>query len=437
MSQIACKYTPLQFSDTFQPSSIDSLYSPTDGTPIARFTALLSGTGKVSTPSDKVGITIDEQLQDSFTLSSNSYGTLIDMRIVKGGHKIYPWVDISGHVGTAVTQSGVYSTAPLEVYIYFKDSGGNILALVLPIGIANGSSNASTYIRALSRNPTGPMPVTLFTLFTDLSGTVNSSSTNQSFITTNGAYTYTGEDIRIYNNQACDTSSTHPMYPITYVVIQSLPGSGFSSTITQDDYTTLLKYNITTIPGSFYPVDTLSANIKQLNGLILSSVQASATSERSSKISTSAVKCYPVDPSKNIKDNQLYLNLDGSPKDTLADELAPPNDTTESAPSFWTSASGIETIVGIVVASMIVLIVATILIRRNYTAIGTTASTFIAKTTAKSVAKTATSAVTSTSSSAIGSILTSISSSSTIIFASLFVMTLILFIVFLILYLTK
>ena len=436
MSQIACKYTPLQFSDTFQPSSIDTLYSPTDGTPIARFTALLSGTGKVSTPSDKVGITIDEQLQNSFTLSSNPYGTLIDMRIVKGGHKIYPWVDISGHVGTAVTQSGVYSTAPLEVYVYFKDSGGNILALVLPIGIANGSSNASTYIRALSSNPTRPMPVTLFTLFTDLSGTVNSSSTNQSFITTNGAYTYTGEDIRIYNNQACDTSSTHPMYPITYVVIQSLPGSGFSSTITQDDYTTLLKYNITRIPGSFSPVDTLSANIKQLNGLILSSVQASA-SEKSSTISTSAVKCYPVDPSKNIKNNQLYLNLDGSPKNTLADELAPPNDTTESAPSFWTSASGIETIVGIIVASFICLIVATILIRRNYNTIGTTASTFIAKTTAKSVAKTATSAVTSTSISAIGSILSSISSNSTIIFASLFVMMLILFVVFLILYLTK
>jgi ABC-type multidrug transport system permease subunit len=226
------------------------------------------------------------------------------------------------------------------------------------------------------------------------------------------------------------------MYPITYVVIQSLPGSGFSSTITQDDYTTLLKYNITRIPGSFSPVDTLSANIKQLNGLILSSVQASA-SEKSSTISTSAVKCYPVDPSKNIKNNQLYLNLDGSPKNTLADELAPPNDTTESAPSFWTSASGIETIVGIIVASFICLIVATILIRRNYNTIGTTASTFIAKTTAKSVAKTATSAVTSTSISAIGSILSSISSNSTIIFASLFVMMLILFVVFLILYLTK
>jgi len=55
-----------------------------------------------------------------------------------------------------------------------------------------------------------------------------------------------------------------------------------------------------------------------------------------------------MNPSKNIKGGELYLDENGAPT-TLADEVNPPTPPPPTS-SFWVSAAGIETIIAIIVA---------------------------------------------------------------------------------------
>jgi hypothetical protein len=77
----------------------------------------------------------------------------------------------------------------------------------------------------------------------------------------------------------------------------------------------------------------------------------SRSGSSSSNLSTSALKCYPVDPSKNVKNGQLYLDENGVPI-PFPDGSIPASKININPPpsSFWTSAAGIETIIAITVA---------------------------------------------------------------------------------------
>ena len=453
VSGFPCNQTPLEFQDAFDLSGITMLSNPF-GNAGLRVWSLIKGAGNLSVPFDGVGVTVDENIQNSFTLNGVSYN-LIDMRIIEGAHKIFPWANISGQVGSVLSKTGVYSTAPLEIHIFFKNNLNQIISLVLPIAIDDTKkSYASTYINSLNTS-SGSTPL-LSSLFKDLSG-ATPTETSFSFNSNNVVLQYIGQDIRTYGTVTCDPSSI--VNPVTYIVIMNDIGDFteknknatnlISSTITSNDYNAFVQKvrNVNArlaLPGSIQEIDSSAGNLSKLSaypsGVLY--ITNSNTGEGSSTISTSAVKCYPVDPSKNVKAGQLYLDMNGVPKDTLADEIATPYTIPDSTPSFWASATGIETIVGIIIAIIFVLVIATFFIRRNYTAIGITGAKIATKVSGVgSVVGSAVgprvSAVGSTIGSAFGSFLSSILSNSTLIFASLFVMTLILCVIFIILYATK
>jgi hypothetical protein len=75
-------------------------------------------------------------------------------------------------------------------------------------------------------------------------------------------------------------------------------------------------------------------------------------------ISTSALKCYPINPTKNIRDNQLTLDKDGVPV-TLADELnqnAPSQGASAVNLQFdgWLSPAGIEAMIAIIITGLVI-----------------------------------------------------------------------------------
>jgi len=383
----ACNQTPIRFTDTFDLSGISSR-SNEYGNAGSRLWTLESGNGLIANPYDKSGgIYIDENIQNSFTLNGVTYN-LYDMRILHGHHAIYKWVDISGQSAIASptdgSESSLYRSAPLEIYIFFKNNMNQILALVLPIGVvANQPANttyAAKYLKSLNTTPGGPRPPLLSTLFQDLSG-----ATTISFTSNNAVLQYIGQDIRTVST--CDSTSL--MNPITYLVIMNDTANKIgtrliSSTINVDEYNALIgkvsPAPTLTLGGSHMRIDSSAGTLAKLTFIPSGSlyITNSNTGVGSSSVNTSAVKCYPVNPSKNIKNGQLYLDKDGVPI-SLADELAPPPSESisiPSSPSFFTTATGIETIIAGLIALFIFCIMLYILLVYNYpTFTSTVAST--------------------------------------------------------------
>jgi hypothetical protein len=316
----SCNQTPLQINNTsdIQDLSGAIIQQTGYGNATARLVCLTPGPMTVSKPnSGSSGIHIEEQIQNTFTLYGVSY-TLLFLRLFTGQHKVFRWADVSDQCGN-LRQSGAYTTAPLEMYCYFRNpTTGRILCLVLPIGIKAGApTNASKYFRALNQTPTSSTP-SLSSLFQDLSGV-----TSGSFNAENTMLQYFGEDILTYNiNANCDSSSLRNS--VQYLVIMNdINGTKkFSTTITPDDVTAFIGV----LQGiGITPYLNLNTQINGRNTGIKSGDMYKIrffargtlyiTNSTSGKITlnTNALKCYPVNPQKNIKNGELYLDKTGQP----------------------------------------------------------------------------------------------------------------------------
>ena len=325
----SCNQTPLQInrtSDISDLSGVEIERTRGYGNATARLVSLTAGSLVVSKTTDgSSGIFIEEQIQNTFTLYGVPY-TLDHLRLFVGQHKVFPWADVKSQCG-ALQQDGDYTTAPLEMYCYFRNSTTRrTLCLVLPIGIAAGAdTNASTYFRALNQPPTSTTP-TLSTLFKDLPLITNTSSNAKNTI-----LHYFGQDIRTYittindgavQQSTCDSSSLR--YPIEYLLIMNdINGTKkFSTTITPDDVIGLIK-----LLTNLGIVNYLNLN-KQTNGKNIGiksgdmyklrlfeegTLYISNSASGNLTYDTNALKCYPVDPQKNIKDGELYLDETGRP----------------------------------------------------------------------------------------------------------------------------
>jgi hypothetical protein len=350
---LSCAQTPLQYPNmdpTFNPSAMTSLVN-NYGNAGLRLWSIIPGSGRAFSSNDSAsGIYVDENIQCSLTVNGVSY-TLFDMRIYNAAHKIFPSIDISGQT---LTSSNVpYVTAVLEVYIFFKDNRNNIFALVLPIGIDDSKLNtyASQYIGGLTNLSDGnSKQPTLSTLFQDLSG----STPGGSFNTKNHILQYIGQDVRKIN---CNDKTATPN-PVTYLVIMNDMKSTklLSSTLTRSQYNKFINMlqtvdrNIQNSPTPISQSAITENNLVYIPGGTFF-ITNSRSGSSSSNVSTSALKCYPVDPSKNVKDGQLYLDENGVPI-PFPDGSIPASNININPPSvsFWTSAAGIETIVAITVA---------------------------------------------------------------------------------------
>jgi hypothetical protein len=332
------------------------------GNAAARLWSIGPGTGLMSPPSNGTGgISIDENIQDSFTFNSVGYN-LIDMRLVAGQHQIFRWMDISGQCGSMGPPFGVYTTAPLELYIFFK-AGSQTIALVLPIGFNDAAStNASTYIKGLTTTP-GTTPPPLVTLFQDLSGV-----TATSFNSTNMMLEYIGQDIRTYATTTCDPYSLNN--PVTYLVIMNDLGDPtgsnpaatrlLSSTIRTSEYAALLQqFSPTpnmTLNYAPQPIDSSSlSKLRFIPGGTLYLTNPKGTGP--STVSTNSLKCYPVDPSKDVQGGQINLDENGQPIPFPGSTFPVGPPELPPAPGWsWTSAAGIETIISLAIAGLCIIV---------------------------------------------------------------------------------
>jgi len=318
----SCNKTPLQItgsSDISDLSGVQQQLPTGNGNATARLWAIIPGTGLLSHPTDgSSGVLIGEQIQDTFTFYGVSY-TLIDVRLFYGQHVLFPLTDVSGQCNvTHIVQNNRYTAAPLEVYCFFKDTMNNILCLVLPIGIADGTSNAATYLSALSITAGSPQPPPLSTLFGDLAG-ANSSAFNAK----NLVLHYTGQDIRTYTSSSiCDPTSLHS--PVQYLFIMNdINGTKkISSTISMTIYNELItkltsSLNIDYLQLTYntpVSITGISSNdIYKLRFLPPNALYITSNVGGANTISVNSLKCYPMNPKQNIKDKQLYLDEKGRP----------------------------------------------------------------------------------------------------------------------------
>ena len=362
MSGLSCAQTPPRFSDTVDTKSIksrDNLF----GNAGLRLSALVAGTGLLSNPGTSGGIGVDENIQTTLTHNGVPY-TFNEMRFYDGAHQIFKKSDIGDQCSTRCTGAGIYVTAPLEAYIFFKNTSNKTICLVLPIGIDDTktgkggavTTNASIYINTLTTTA-GTTPSLLTQLFQDLSGKIPTFS----FTAKNSILTYDGQDVRLLSS--CSTTST--AYPVTYFVIMNDPTTNLlNSTITSNELDELIKK-----VKNPNPIMSLSKITNTINtALVTVSVFhmypsemftiSVAGSSGTRTISTSALKCYPINPTKNIRDNQLTLDKDGVPV-TLADELnqnAPSQGASAVNLQFdgWLSPAGIEAMIAIIITGLVI-----------------------------------------------------------------------------------
>jgi len=375
MSGLSCAQTPPQFTTTIPP--ID-LLSNSYGNAGLRLSALVAGPGLISNPGNNSGgIVVDENPQSVLTVNGIQYNFL-EMRFFHGAHKVF-----------VLPSGSTPASAPLEAYIFFHNTNNKIVCLVLPIGIdSKTGTGASAYINLLAAT-TGQMGAILTTLFQDLSG----SNNGKSFNAQNEVLTYLGQDVR--SLAMCDPSST--AYPVTYFFIMNDPSTKLiSSTITQDEFNKLTNNTLSTAPTMNLPGNRISLTDASLlrkypGGMFFISIGGKGTQQQIPINSLESLKCYPVNPKKNIQNNTLYLDENGVPT-TLESELgtsASPRDLT-AVPSGWAiSPAAVEGIIAGVVALMLASIGFTLWYKGLIPKPSSTLGTTVAATTSVSTAVTA------------------------------------------------
>jgi len=313
----ACNQTPLQItgkSDISDLSGVQIQLPTGNGNATARLWATIPGSGVLSAPSIGSGVLIQEAIQDTFTFYGISY-TKLEVRLFYGQHVLFPIADVSEQCNVQyLIHNNNYTAAPLEVYCFFQDNMNNTLCLVLPIGVADGTTNAAQYISALHSTTGSPQPPPLSTLFQDLSG-ANSSAFNAK----NMILHYTGQDIRTYSSlTTCDPTSLHS--PVQYLFIMNdVNGTKkISSTISLQVYNALVQKLVGSQLINYLQLNTVikgitSGDTYKLRFLPLNSLYITNAIGGGNSINVNSLKCYPINPKKDIKNKQIYLDENGRP----------------------------------------------------------------------------------------------------------------------------
>jgi len=308
----SCNQSPLRIdgkSDITDLSGVQQQFPTGNGNATARLWSIHPGNGQVS-HDDDMGVMIGYQPQDTFTFYGISY-TLFDIRIFYGQHVLFPLTDVSGQCNVPNTvKNGKYTAAPLEVYCFFKNTKNQFLCLVLPIGIGDGVTQASSYISALGSNTCPP----LSTLFQDLLG-----GNTTAFNAKNMVLHYTGQDVRkYYYSGICDPTSFNN--PVQYLFIMNdIKGKKkISSTISLTVYNKFIKIlnDSKIIPYLTLPdriTGITSADRSKLKFLPANSLYITNTIGGENSISVNSLKCYPINPKKDIKNKRIYLDEKGRP----------------------------------------------------------------------------------------------------------------------------
>ena len=274
-SFFSCGETPV-----WLPTDMTLDQIPPYGSAVLRLTSLTHGTGKVTPRVD--GLLIDENTTISFSVNGIQQSLGETILMLKGAHKL----------------PGRSDVCAAELVFYFRTERGSWIALCLPCDIGAGPTNE--YFKTLGDGLARARPL-VTSLF----------SSDSKFLTYNGA------DIRGRSvGNAVPRALCQPVVSVvTYYVCQT------PSLISSLDYARLMNLAGTKRKGPPEPlmVSASPTRVRRLcsviTGIRLVSKHGGGGggSKGSSGIPTSAMKCYPLVPDRDIVGDRIYVNGKGRP----------------------------------------------------------------------------------------------------------------------------
>ena len=287
MASLDCKGTPIHIPPLFDLSGI-----PVDKATRLRLIApKLPPTGPVAALLD--GLNLNENNQVELHLS--------DSRASSGGYR-YSLIDSRLTFPAVHNLTGTLPVA--EVCLYFRNQAQNMTSKVvcLCLGLGLGSDSEAPYFNALSANTPIQMRPLLTTLF----------DTNDTFIE------YVGADLRgrTQRNPNPNSMCDPVLQKVTYMVCTGQGIIGSQTTLTR-----LIGLAGTGLVGPVtQTIKTLPSDLVKYCSLVYGiQLGLDSTSGTVAATPTSALKCYRIDPSKDIKDGAITLG--GKSATTLADEV--------------------------------------------------------------------------------------------------------------------
>lgn len=273
-----CQEAPVWTPATFDPSSLPPCLSCT-----LRLSSQLPGPGSLQ-PS-ALGFTVDENPTTVLAINGIQYNLVSAELVVPGLHRLY----------------GQQNVCDAEYVITFRNTRdtSKVVLFCIPLVIGDGHGNG---------------------YFTNLGIVDRGRPTLSALITPEtGILTYPGASLSgrtkssPYPQQICSPIS----YPVTYYVVLT------PSYILSSDYQRLHSQLAKSHVGGPVPVTEITmsrakALLTYINTITL--VGSSKESSSEDAMNTNALKCYRIDPKKDIKNNKVYIG--GAPNEnTLAKEL--------------------------------------------------------------------------------------------------------------------
>lgn len=272
-----CQETPVWTPATFDPSSLSPCLSCT-----LRLSSQLPGPGSLQ-PS-AMGFTVDENPTTELTINSIQYNLVAAELVMPGLHRLY----------------GNQTVCDAEYVISFRNVRDTSKVVLLCIPLVIGDGHGMGY-------------------FTNL-GIINRGRPTLSTLISpdTGVLSYPGASLlgRTKTSSAPQAICSPISYPVTYYVIQT------PSYILGADYQRLHSQVGSSYVGGPVPVTEITMTRATSLLTYISRMKLVGSSEYAEKdgMNTKALKCYRIDPKKDIKGDKVYIG--GAPREnTLAKEL--------------------------------------------------------------------------------------------------------------------
>lgn len=318
-----CAETPVWTPSSFDPSTLPPCVSCK-----LRLSCLAAGPGSIQ--ASVFGYTVDENPTTVLTINGIQYSLIKSELVLPGLHRLY----------------GRSAVCDMEYVLTFRNTSDISKTVLFCIPIAIGVGQGNSYFTKLGI--IGSVQPVLTTLVTP----------DTAILTYPGASIY-GRT----KNSAAPTAVCAPVaYPVTYYVLLK------PAFITSTDYTRLRgqvgsQYVGGPAPNSELTQTRATSMLTYISSIALGSgTSGGGGGGREGGVSTSALKCYKIDPTKDVKGDKVYIG--GAPNEnTLAKELqAAASSNSDTLPDTATVQPGdIEQIIGIVVGVLLAVFICAII----------------------------------------------------------------------------
>lgn len=321
-----CGEAPIWIPPTFNYDKLSRCTSCT-----LRLTAKLSGPGTFTARAD--GIDINENPTTSLDVNGQKYTLVESIITFPGAHKL---------------KTAVPSVA--EVYLYFKHDmrSSKYVCIVVPLNIGNGPSNS--YFSTLGNEVRTDRPTAATLLATDTQFLMYDAADTRGRTTKVPAPRDFCDPVkRIVTFYVSLTPAV--ILGRDYTRLKEFVGTGGGPPIVS---TTTLEQRLIRLVSivTGIKIDTVAGQAKSTSGAIITPVGDGT-------VPTKQVKCYRIDPKKDIINNSIYVGGAGAKEPgTLADELeASEKDFSEVESPAAIQPGDIESIIGIVLGAVVGLVV--------------------------------------------------------------------------------